>query len=223
MRIAKFSLPLFYSVLLFIVTTSSIASGKTLILKPNGLAETSWYESDGVWYPDFTIKDGYTWATALDSNDFDISFAKACCGGPTKYFYAALDNPQGFDENTKILSVQVTVLGRYLESLDPFSNPIAGDIDIGFRTKGSGSTTIMELQHPLDTPLGAYISAVSAEYTKDPYGGELDVNDIYNLEIFVQRNAAGAQQLRVTQVYATVQYMTKVKTLVPIYELLLKK
>ena len=223
MRIAKFFHPLFYSVLLVIIINSSTALGETVILRPSGLAETSWYEYNGVWYPDFTVKTGNTWATALDTNDYDSSYAKACCGGPTKYFYAALDNPQGFDENTIILSIQVTVIGRYLTTpilIDP--TPAEGDIDIGFRTGGTGSTTVKELQHHLNTPLGTYITATSKEYTKDPNGGELDINDINNLEIFVQRNIAGAYQLRVTQVYATVNYMTKTN-LVPIYELLLKK
>ena len=208
------------SLIVLIGICVSNSFGETIILKPSGLAETSWYESDGVWYPDFTVKDGTTWANALDTNDFDTSYAKACCGGPTKFFYAHLDNPQDMDEDTRVFSIQITVVGRYLEApilIDPL--PVIGDIDIGFKT---GNNTVEELQHSLNGPLGSYTTVVTKEYTKDSDGGNLDVDDINNLQLFVRRNIAGSQQLKVTQVYATVKYSNSAALLTPIYSLLLK-
>ncbi|MDH3346750.1 MAG: hypothetical protein OEM02_01430 [Desulfobulbaceae bacterium] len=220
MSVKKNIFSLLSLIVFLIVICVSSALGENAILKPSGLAETSWYEYNGVWYPDFTVKDGTTWATALDTNDYDISYAQACCGGPTKFFYAHLDNPQDMDEDTRIVSVQVTVVARYLETpilIDPL--PIYGDIDIGYKT---GSETVIEVQHSLNAPLGAYTKVVSEEYFKDSDGGELDIFDINNLQVFVGRNIAGSAQLKVTQVYATIRYNNaSAALLIPIYSLLL--
>jgi bacillopeptidase F (M6 metalloprotease family) len=81
--------------------------------------------------------------------------------------------------------------------------PYSANVDIGFRT---GATTEWRGNYLTDTS-GDYNHIYSDTYTADSDGGVLDLTDINNLQIAVQRNASGPPQLQVTEVYVEVTYV----------------
>ncbi|MDY6892285.1 MAG: hypothetical protein SVO26_01015, partial [Chloroflexota bacterium] len=82
------------------------------------------------------------------------------------------------------------------------SSPAAGSIDIGYKT---GTATIWKGDTSIDTT-GNYNLIVSSTFTTDSDGGGLDLGDITNLQVGVERIASGSTQLRVTEIYVEVDY-----------------
>jgi len=173
-------------------TTASAGSPQTLTLHPSGFNSQigGWSTSGGDW-PD-----------ALDSNDGDSSYAVLCCTSPGWTFYADMDDPTGLDAAI-IESITFYVYARYQSSPTPGDIPLAADVDIGYTT---GANTVWRGNYTSDTS-GNYNLISSSTYTTDSDGGPLDLADINNLQIAVQRNTSGSAEIRVTEVYAEVAYI----------------
>jgi len=148
---------------------------------------------------------GGDWSDALDTNDGDGSFATACCGpgGPT--FYVHLDDPSGLG-NAAITGIDLYVYAKYLAGPWPGGVPVPGNLNIGFKT---GTSTIWQGLSVTDQS-GAYNLIHSDIFTTDSDGGSLDLNDIFNLQVAVQRSTYGPPQLKVTELYADVHYASPV-------------
>jgi len=168
--------------------------GGTISLHPSDIATTGGFSPSGG-----------AWSDILDTNDGNSSFAKLCCGPGGSAFYVHLDDPSGVGSNA-ITGIDVYVYAKYLDGQWPNATPIAGNINIGFKT---GTSTIWQGTTATDQS-GAYNLIQSNMFTTDSDGGSLDLNDIINLQIAVQRNTYGPPQLRVTEVYADVHYASPV-------------
>ncbi|MEJ2201562.1 MAG: Ig-like domain-containing protein, partial [Desulfuromonadaceae bacterium] len=141
------------------------------------------------------------WATDLDANDGDTTAVSRCCGPAGISFYVDMDDPVGLDD-ASIQSIRLHVYARYTVSASD-STPYADEVNIGFKT---GTATIWNGDVTTDTT-GDYNLISSAVYTTDSDGGALEVDDIYNLQVAVQRNNDGtAPELLVTEVYAEITY-----------------
>ena len=143
---------------------------------------------------------GTTWATALDSNDGDGSFAYLCCSSPQS-FTVSIDDPQGL-EGATIQAMTVYVVARYLTGPWPNAVPYAGSVMVGYKT---GTATRWGAALSTDTS-GNYNVLGSSRFVVDSDGGPLDLADINNLTITVKRNVAGPPQLRVTEIRVEVEY-----------------
>lgn len=170
-------------------TTDAGAGPQTITLLPSDVAANNGFSTAGG-----------AWADILDGDDGDGSYAHACCGPAGQDFYVDLDDPSGLAGAT-IDSITVYVYARYLDGPWPGAVPYAGSLTIGYKT---GTSTVWS-NATTDTS-GAYNLIQSASYTTDADGGTLDLTDINNLQIAVQRGVFGSPQLRVTQVYAEVVY-----------------
>ena len=140
------------------------------------------------------------WTTALDSNDGDATYAHRCCAPPGFICYVDMDDPEGL-EGTTIDSITIYAYARCVVSPGD-SSPAAGSIDIGYKT---GTATIWKGDTSIDTT-GNYNLIVSSTFTTDSDGGGLDLGDITNLQVGVERIASGSTQLRVTEIYVEVDY-----------------
>jgi hypothetical protein len=112
-----------------------------------------------------------------------------------------MDDPGGLSGAT-IQSLTFHVYARYVDGPWPGSVPVAGNLNIGYKT---GTSTVWKGSTAVDDS-GSYNLVSSATYTTDSDGGSLDLSDIDGLQIAVQRNNAGSSQLRVTEVYVEVVY-----------------
>jgi len=116
-----------------------------------------------------------------------------------------MDDPGLSGITIQDLTIHVSVI--YLDGGGPDPAAVTGEIDFGYRT---GTGTIWHGSTFIDT--GTYntdlefVDVSSATYTLDSDNGTLDLDDINNLQIAVQRNTAGSPQLRVTEVYVEVTY-----------------
>ena len=175
-------------------TTTAVATPQTVTLHPSGLNSmtSSWTTSpiDG------------NWATYLDTNDGDTTYATLCCTSPSWSFYVDMDDPAGL-EGATIQSITFHVYARYRNSPSPGGTPLAANLDIGYKT---GAATVWRGNYLTDTS-GSYNLVSSTTYTTDSDGGALDLADINNLQISVKRNASGSTQLRVSEVYVEVAYL----------------
>jgi hypothetical protein len=170
--------------------TTATGAGATLTLHP----------SDVVSSGGFAPTNGL-WADVLDTNDGDGSHVSACCGGPGAAFYVDMDDTSGLAGAT-INSITFYVYARYLDGPWPGGIPIIGNVNIGYET---GTATVWKGNTATDAS-GNYNLIMSATYTADSDGGALDLADLDALQIAVQRNIAGPPQLRVTEVYAEIDY-----------------
>jgi hypothetical protein len=161
----------------------------TIPLHPSGVAVSG----------GFSVSGG-TWETILDTNDGDTSYAYYCCSSPGQVFYVHMDDPTGLAGAT-IQNITIHAYARYKDG--PMGVPYSANVDIGFRT---GATTEWRGNYLTDTS-GDYNHIYSDTYTADSDGGVLDLTDINNLQIAVQRNASGPPQLQVTEVYVEVTYV----------------
>lgn len=179
-------------------TTAATVIPQMLVLHPSGVA------SDG----GFTVTGG-TWADALDTNDGDASFVFFCCSAPGQTFYVDMDD-SGLSD-VAIQSLTVHVHARYVDGASPSPPPISGDLDIGYRT---GTNTIWKGSTTTDDS-GNYNLISSDPYSLDSDSGPLDLADIDNLQIAVQRNSSGGANLRVTEVYVEIVYTPQIKIDLP--------
>lgn len=168
-------------------TTASAPLEQTVTLHPSGEASTGGFSTTGG-----------TWADVLDTNDGDASYAYFCCSSPGQTFYVDMDDP-GLG-GAVIQSLTFHVYARYKSS--PGGGPYTADVNIGYRT---GAATEWRGIYTTDTS-GSYNLVSSITYTTDSDGGGLDLTDINNLQIAVQRNVSGSPQLQVTEVYVDVVY-----------------
>ncbi len=172
-------------------TTGITPVAQSVILYPSDLAS-----STAGW---LTI--GGAWSDALDTNDGNTSYAYLCCTAAGSAFYLDLDYPVGL-ESAVFQSITFHVYARYRTSPGGADIPYAGPVNIGYKT---GTNSVWNGNFTTDLT-GDFNLISSSTYTTDSDGGTIDFGDINNLQISVQRNAAGSQQIRVTQVYAEIVY-----------------
>jgi hypothetical protein len=161
---------------------------EALILHPSGVV------SSGGFNPT-----GGAWADVLDTNDGDASYVSYCCSSPGQIFYVDLD-PAGLT-GVSINSIKIHVYARCLDGPWPGPSPVAGNVNIGYRT---GTSTVWKGNTSIDDS-GSY-NLITFDANNDSDGGSLDLADVDNLQIAVQRNISGSFQLRVTEVYAEIVY-----------------
>ncbi len=164
----------------------------TLTLHPAGIADNS---------GEFGTLGG-DWSTVMDVHDSDASYAHRCCGPPVYSCRLAMDDPIGLDNST-VTGITVFAYARYLEGAWPDAAPTTGNVMLGYKT---GSAVIWTSAIGTDAS-GEYNLIFSNTYTADSDGGELDVNDIINLEIPVKRYIGGPLQLRITELFAEIEYL----------------
>jgi hypothetical protein len=104
--------------------------------------------------------------------------------------------------NETINNITIYVYARYRDSPAPGGTPFAANVNIGYKT---GTNTVWRGDFTTHTT-GDYNLISSTTYTTDSDGGALEVADIQNLQVVVQRNTSGSVQLRVTEVYVEVEY-----------------
>jgi hypothetical protein len=172
-------------------TTAPAAIPQTLVLHPSGVA------SDG----GYTVVGG-AWADVLDTHDGDASHVYYCCSSPGQVFYVDMDDPAL--SGVVIQDLTVYVYARYVDGGSPTAPPIAGDLDIGYKT---GTNTIWQGSATTDTS-GNYNLISSNTYNLDSDSGPLDLTDTNNLQIAVKRYTSGSPKLRVTEVYVEIRYNT---------------
>lgn len=168
----------------YTVTVTRASANSTTTLHPSGVASNP--GSYGVT--------GGAWADVLDSNDGDTSYVERCCTGPTVKFWVDMDDPSGLTGAT-IHSITFHAYVRNTSSSD--------DVNIGYMT--DGATTVWEGATTLASS-GSYSLISSSAYTTDSAGGALDLTDLNNLQIAVDRIGTGPSGLRVTEVYADIEY-----------------
>jgi hypothetical protein len=171
---------------------TAISGTGTLILHPSGLAST--------YHTAFYSKLNGSWATVLDSNDGDGSYAYKCCGPGIDWFSFDTDDPVGLSGAT-IDSVTIYAYARYLSGAWPDAIPIAGTVSIGYKT---GTSIVWKAVATDDS--GNYNLVVSDTHTVDSDGGALGLDDIMNLQTVIKRSTGGPSLVRVTEVYVVVQY-----------------
>ncbi|MEW6219696.1 MAG: Calx-beta domain-containing protein [Thermodesulfobacteriota bacterium] len=167
-----------------IASTTTAAGGSTMILHPSGLASN----------PGSYATTGGDWADVLDSNDGDTTYASRCCTGPTVKFWVDMDDPTGLAGAT-LNSITFHAAVRNTSS--------DHSVNLGYMTDGAstvwyGSAVV--------TAGAAYTLLSSAPYTTDSTGGALDLADLNNLQIAVDRIGTGPSALRVTEIYAVIDY-----------------
>lgn len=160
-------------------TTSSIAD--TLTIHPLSTASNA-----GAW----TIT---TPATDLDANDGDATAATKCCSGPTLKFYMDMDDPAGLAGAT-INSITTNAVVRC---------SAAGVLTtkVGYMT--DGATTVWTGAAACGT---AYATVTGGPYTLDSAGGALDLTDLNNIQVAVDRVGTGPTNMLVTELYVTIDY-----------------
>jgi hypothetical protein len=168
------------------------SSGSVLIINPSDIMS-----NDGA----YSVSNGSTWATALDSEDGDMSYVYRCCAGPGLAFTMNMDDPAGLQGAT-IESLTIHVSARYLDGPWPNAVPNAGGVEIGY---SAGATTLWSASQMTDTS-GDYNLISSQTYTTDSDGGALDLADLNNLSIGIRRATAGPPLLRITRIWAEVVY-----------------
>ncbi|MDH3326099.1 MAG: hypothetical protein OEM38_05200, partial [Gammaproteobacteria bacterium] len=173
-----------FLMLLLLVIFTNNSNAVTVTLHPSGLASNS-----GA----YTVTGG-TWADVLDSNDGIASYAVRCCTGPTAEFLVDMDNPVGLSGSV----INSITFHAYVSH-----SAASGVTNIGYMTDGvntvwKGDTTIPSAN--------TYTLVSSSTYTTDSAGGALDLTDLNNLQISVNRIGVGPANMRVTEVYAVVDY-----------------
>lgn len=178
----------------FLAHKPAFSALESILINPSGVASSNGFSSAGGG-----------WADILDTNDGDGSYAHSCCGPGVQSFYVDMDDPAAL-QNATIENLSFYVYARYLNGPWPGGVPYVGYIDVGYKT---GASTVWSGSTTTD-PSGAYSLISSFTYSTDSDGGALDLTDINNLQIAVKRNTYGPPQLRVTEVFAEVNYSTPV-------------
>jgi hypothetical protein len=163
-------------------------------LHPSGAASNP----GGYW----TVPNSDQWASYLDSNDGNSTYATSNTGSLGAIFSMDIDDPDGL-AGTTIQSITFHVYARYVSGWAPNPPAYAGVINIGYKT---GTNTVWKGDTSIDSS-GNYNLVSSVTYTTDSDGGPLDLTDINNLQIAVQRRTSGGYPLRVTEIYAEITYL----------------
>jgi hypothetical protein len=183
------------ALVLFVLTLCPLLNHAALCdsitLRPSGIAVSGGFSTFGGG-----------WQDILDSADADTSYAYYCCSSPGQIFYLDMDDPGGDLAEATIDSIIFHVLARYVDGPWPLPVPVEANVNAGFKT---GANTTWRGNAITDLS-GNYNLISSVFYTTDSDGGPLDISDIDDLQIALQRNVAGSTQLRVTEVYAEIEY-----------------
>ncbi|MEW6599461.1 MAG: Ig-like domain-containing protein [Nitrospirota bacterium] len=174
--------------------TASGATPHVLTLHPSGLASNP----GGYW----TVPGSDQWASYLDSNDGNSTYVTSNTGSQGAVFSMDMDDPAGL-EGTAIQSISFHVYARYVSGWSPSPPAYPGVINIGYKT---GTNTVWKGDTSIDGS-GNYNLVSSVTYTTDSDGGPLDINDINDLQIAVQRKTSGGYPLRITEVFAEITYL----------------
>lgn len=175
----------------------TIAAGATphsLILHPSGVASNP----GGYW----TVPNSDQWASYLDSNDGNSTYVTSNTGSQGGIFSLDMNDPAGLS-GTTIQSITFHVYARYVSGWSPNPPAYAGVINVGYKT---GTSTVWKGDTSIDSS-GNYNLVSSGTYTTDSDGGPLDLTDINNLQIAVQRRTSGGYPLRITEIYAEITYL----------------
>lgn len=175
-------------------TAASGATPHILTLYPSGLASNP----GGYW----TVPVSDQWAAYLDSNDGDSTYVTSNTGALGAVFSMNMDDPAGL-AGTTIQSIAFHVYARYVSGWAPSPPAYPGVINIGYRT---GTNTVWKGDTSIDGS-GNYNLVSSVTYTTDSDGGPLDLADLNNLQIAVQRRTSGGYPLRVTEIFAEITYL----------------
>jgi len=177
-------------------TVGAGSSSQTIILHPSGAAYS------GGFFPE---PDLFLWADILDSPDGDDSFAQRVVMSVAA-FRVDMDDPSVL-EGATIESITVHALARYTSyssgaGWQTSELPKTGEVNIGYQT---GTAQVWNGAASIDAS-GFYNLVSSQSYTVDSDGGPLDINDIVNLKIMVEKSTFGVLRFRVTEVYAEVVF-----------------
>jgi len=193
------------------VSTSLIAT-----LHPSGVAQydTAVDIDDGAT---FTLVGG-TWADVLDTDDGDTSRTNKCCdGGPnnpdTEWMavniddLSALTGAQAPGANPTIVSLKFHVRARYRVTGGPEpGNNVAYTFKVGYTTNTTtppvGTVPNIDAEHTTSGTGTNYQLFTSITYTTG-----LTLTDIDNLLIWVRYDKTVNNTLRVTEIYAEVEYI----------------
>lgn len=193
-----------YSVETSFITVSS-SEPQSLVLHPtNGAAVDPINDPFTIWgCPD--VPNDPNWEVILDSMDGDTSFVYRCCDAPGSTIYADMENPDpnGIVANATITGITVGVYARYaLGGPNCREAATFGVIDIGFKTSTTETGTI-ELWKG-DTSLDS-----SGDYNLVTYhySGDMTIEQLNNLQVYVKRRTSGSPRLRITEVYVEIEYL----------------
>jgi hypothetical protein len=159
-------------------------TSQTLTIHPSGLASN----------PGSYSTTGGAWADVLDSNDSNSTYASRCCTGPTVKFWVDMDDPVGLEDAT----INSITFHAYVRNTST-----GHSVNIGYMTDDSTTVWIGSTVVAADT---SYTLLSSTSYTTDSAGGALDLADLNNLQIAVDRIGTGPSELRVTEIYAVINY-----------------
>jgi predicted CXXCH cytochrome family protein len=138
-----------------------------------------------------------TWATSLDTNDGDTSYASI--GTALSSLYLTMDPPLG--QLGAISSVTISAYARG-------SNNAAGTYQLGFSGSNPASATV--LSGNLTAPGGGTYALASWTSNTNPSGGTWSWSDITNIEAVVRSvtvpTTGTTKTIRIGQVFVTVNY-----------------
>lgn len=163
------------------------AQAATVTLHPSGQSAAP--ASSASW----TTTGGTGWVDVLDSNDADTTYASACCTGPTVKFYVDMDDPAGLSGAT------INSITTYAVVKCSAAGVLT--VPVGYLT--DGATAVWSGAAACGT---AYAAVSGGPYTTNSVGGALSLTDINNLQLAVDRIGTGPTSMRVTEVYAVVDY-----------------
>lgn len=166
---------------------------ETIFIHPSGLGSNP----GGYW----TVPAVDQWASYLDTNDADTTYATSNTGAGGATVYLALDDPALF--GAAVQSVTLHVQARYVSGWSPIPPAVTGSVNIGYLT---GATTVWSGSQTLPGT-GEYIHVTTPVYASDSDGGSLEEADVDSLQLAVRRLTGGAVPLRITEVYAEVKYI----------------
>jgi hypothetical protein len=175
-------------------TVEESVSPQTVILHPSGLAANP----GGYW----TVPVADQWADYLDTHDGDTTYAGSNTGPAGAELYLDMDTASVLAD-ASIEDVTMYVYARYVSGFSPTPPPIAGTIDLGYKT---GTNTVWTNGLGLDAS-GDYNLAGSGTYTTDSDGGSLELADVEALQLAVERRLSGSSPLRITEAYVVVTYV----------------
>ncbi len=171
--------------------TTAGGTGGKINLTPTSLVSTDY----------FSVTGG-TWDTALDFDDGDASYALMCCTAGFYGFTVDMDDPAGLTGSETINSIKITIAARYLDGPWPGAVPYAGGITVSYKT-GANQEQVISATTDIS---GEYNVLVSSDIVADSDGGDWDIADLENLQIYLHRSVFGPPQIRVTHISVEVDY-----------------
>jgi hypothetical protein len=130
-----------------------------------------------------------------------MSYVYLCCTSPGQSFTVSMDDPVGL-QGASINSVTIHVMARYLEGPWPNAVPYAAGGNLGYQT---GASTQWSGSVTTDIS-GSYNQLSTQTFSSDSDGGALDLADINSLQVSIKRETSGSYLLKVTRIWAEVEY-----------------